>query len=177
MAQTPLLVLLSPRCGTSPARALALGTRACFAAAMYAAGVDVFAPRERSLDGREDPRSAIGGAKGQALAREPLRTPSGFVTFDLEVQGDRTIGCVRLIDGDDLSTRAEAEVDGDAWDYAEFVELALREILGDLGIELPVGWPMLLGTQDAVEAVVRLTEDGADLDARTPDDEAATLPN
>ncbi len=151
---TPLLVLLSPRASTPALHDLGLGLRGHLAAGLHAGGADVFAPSDPSIDGSDDPRSMIAGARGAALCRGPLRPePTGYVVLELGLDADGHRGSLTLLDQHDFQPELELHFEGDDQALVEFFERALRSLLARSGVELPIGWPELLGSDDAAQAV------------------------
>jgi len=163
MNDAPQYVLLSPRAQTPRCLDLGHGLRAHMFAALYASGVDVFAPHDPALDGRSDPRVALGGAAGRLQARAPVRSvPSGFVTVAIASDARGWVGQAALLDGASLEPRVELERTGDAAAVMALFEDATGAILEQTGHELPLGWREILGEDDPNEAVARLLAEGAD---------------
>ena len=163
MNDAPQYVLLSPRGDGSRCLDLGHGLRSHMFAALYASGVDVFAPHDPALDGRTDPRPSLGGAPGRLQARGPLRPiPSGFVTVAVSRGPEGWRGRVTLLDGWQLEPIVEVERSGDAGEIMALFEQAVRAILAVSEHELPLTWREIFGDNDPDDAVVRLLEDGAD---------------
>lgn len=176
MNDAPQYVLLSPRGESSRCLDLGHGLRSHMFAALYASGVDVFAPHDPGLDGRTDPRLSLGGAPGRLQARGPLRPiPSGFVTVAVSRGPEGWTGRVALLDGFELEAIVEVERSGDAGEMMALFEQSVRAILAVSDHELPLSWREILQEDDPNDAVVRLLEDGADHQQRLGMDRPTAL--
>lgn len=163
MNDAPQYVLLSPRGESTRCLDLGHGLRSHMFAALYASGVDVFAPHDPALDGRTDPRLSLAGTAGRLEARGPVRPiPSGFVTVAVSRGPDGWTGRVALLDGWQLEAIVEVERTGDAGEMMALFEQSVRAILAVSEHELPLTWREIFGEDDPDDAVVRLLEDGAD---------------
>lgn len=162
MTATPQYVLLAPQCEQPSVLEVALGVRAHWAAALFSGGVDIFAPTDLAVDGREDPRVTTPGARGQALCRHGLRpTPTAFISWALASHPAGYRGTIRVLDGLDLTEAETLEFTGSAALLAEFFEEALSLLLEHAGSSLPLDWAQLLGVRDEDEAMDVFAGDGA----------------
>ncbi|MEM6989704.1 MAG: hypothetical protein AAF721_04385 [Myxococcota bacterium] len=178
MSASPLFVLLGPRAATPALHDLGLGLRAHLAAGLHAGGVDVFAPGDPEIDGREDPRRAVPGSRGVALCRAPLRPqPDGYVTLELSLGRDQHVGSLQLLSGDSLVPQVELEFEGSAEDIVEFFEEALAALLAHVDVELPLRWPDLLGVDDPDQAVAVVFAEGEAERLRGEGRRPAAFPN